>query len=561
MNQIIKIEMGLLLIICCAATLNLISAAPQTDAAQTAQQGKQVGGNVNTNATSADADNLDYDYLDAFVNEPSKETYSKRPEIVDHAEANPNVDNSLPGKHLDKNVNTTATSAEADSVDFDFLSEFFDEPSNETDSTRSEFVDYGTTRQTDADLTQTDKKLKDGKLPTLDLTAEKNQLKAEVENIFQPTAQQRNQLFSAIDNTFQSIINRLSKHNNTDLTAHPVADPNAKACGQQSECVELWMCRKSIINNHGAYSIQFRSARNEELCSYNEVCCHIADKILSRPQDVQPNKMADCGVRHENGVQLTIEDPRHNEANFGEFPWMVAILVNEDPLLIYIGGGSLIAPNVVLTAAHKITNRTLANLIVRAGEWDQRTTREIFNHQDRALRQYIIHPHYDGSFSNIALLLLQAPFDPSPHISPICLPKASERFDNTRCIVTGWGKSTHNTNAYQHILKEITVPVLPRAECIAKLSKISDSNLIFDPSYICAGGEKGIDACLGDGGAPLVCPIPGHPSRYYQAGIVAWGIGCGLENVPAGYTNVPYLMPWVSRELDKLNIDKKYYTP
>ncbi|XP_064553845.1 phenoloxidase-activating factor 2-like isoform X2 [Drosophila montana] len=525
-----KIELALLLIICCAATLNQISAAPQTDSAQ-------LGGNVGiTTATSTEAGSVDYDFLDALLNE--------------REQTHPSVDKPLPGKQLDGNE-----------IDYDFLDTFFGGPSNETDP---EFVDVAAADPNVYEAlpeSQADKQIKDGKLPALDLTAEKNQLMANVENIFRPTAQQRNQLLSAIDNTFQSIINRFSKHNNTEQTTHPVADPNAKSCGQQSECVELWMCKNSTINNNGAYSIHLRPAHNEPQCSYNQVCCHIADKILSRPQAVQPSKMADCGLRHENGVQLTIEDPRHIEANFGEFPWMVAILVMEDPLLIYIGGGSLLAPNVVLTAAHKLTNRTLANFIVRAGEWDQRTTREIFNHQDRTLRLIIMHPHFDGSFNNIALLLLQAPFDPSPHISPICLPTASDRFDHTRCIVTGWGKSTGDTNAYQHILKEVTVPVLPRAECITKLTKVSDTSLIFDPSYICAGGEKGIDACLGDGGAPLACPIPGSPNRYYQAGIVAWGIGCGLENVPAGYTNVPYLMPWVSRELDKLNIDRKYYTP
>lgn len=30
---------------------------------------------------------------------------------------------------------------------------------------------------------------------------------------------------------------------------------------------------------------------------------------------------------------------------------------------------------------------------------------------------------------------------------------------------------------------------------------------------------------LGDGGSPLVCPVNGKPGHYYQAGIVAWGIG------------------------------------
>jgi len=45
-----------------------------------------------------------------------------------------------------------------------------------------------------------------------------------------------------------------------------------------------------------------------------------------------------------------------NEAEYGEFPWMVAILkTNYDPQKdqnLAICGGSLIAPNVVLTGAH-----------------------------------------------------------------------------------------------------------------------------------------------------------------------------------------------------------------
>lgn len=34
-----------------------------------------------------------------------------------------------------------------------------------------------------------------------------------------------------------------------------------------------------------------------------------------------------------------------------------------------------------------------------------------------------------------------------------------------------------------------------------------------------------LDTCKGDGGSPLVCPVQGHAGHYYQAGIVAWGIG------------------------------------
>jgi secreted trypsin-like serine protease len=42
----------------------------------------------------------------------------------------------------------------------------------------------------------------------------------------------------------------------------------------------------------------------------------------------------------------------------------------------------------------------------------------------------------------------------------------------------------------------------------------------------------------GDGGAPLVCPIQGHPGHFYQAGIVAWGLRCGDEGIPGVYVVV-----------------------
>ena len=33
---------------------------------------------------------------------------------------------------------------------------------------------------------------------------------------------------------------------------------------------------------------------------------------------------------------------------------------------------------------------------------------------------------------------------------------------------------------------------------------------------MCAGGQLGEDACFGDGGGPLVCPLKQDPQRYVQ---------------------------------------------
>ncbi|KAM8716518.1 hypothetical protein ACLKA7_003400 [Drosophila subpalustris] len=385
-----------------------------------------------------------------------------------------------------------------------------------------------------------------------DLSAKRDEFETKLVNILAPRGPQTDLLKATLDETFKNISYRLENNQ------------NAKSCGDNMECVEIWMCKNSTRNQNGMYSIQFRTSFVEGECNYNQICCHTSDKIEKRPKPEVLSRMQDCGIRHVNGVELAIEGERNLEANFGEFPWMIGILEKETSLvlslLINYGGGSLLAPNVVLTAAHKVANKLPSNLIARAGEWDSATTKEIYNHQDLGVQRIIVHAQFHSTYNNIALLLLKGSFNPSPHISPICLPSFNENFDYSRCIVTGWGKRASTSKEYPHILKEITVPVLPRSECNNKLKLKLGPGFLLEQGSICAGGEKDVDSCFGDGGAPLICPIKNSPNRYYQAGIVAWGIGCGMENVPAVYTNVPYFSSWISEELSKLHVDNKYYT-
>lgn len=63
----------------------------------------------------------------------------------------------------------------------------------------------------------------------------------------------------------------------------------------------------------------------------------------------------------------------------------------------------------------------------------------------------------------------------------------------------------------------------------------------------------------GDGGSPLVCPMDNDPNRYYQAGIVAWGIDCGLANTPGVYSSVARFRSWIDTELQNMNVDTSGY--
>jgi secreted trypsin-like serine protease len=110
-------------------------------------------------------------------------------------------------------------------------------------------------------------------------------------------------------------------------------------------------------------------------------------------------------------------------------------------------------------------------------------------------------------------------------------------FSNRRCWVSGWGKDAFgDAGNYQHVMKEVDVPVVSNPECERRLRQTRlGSDFALHPGFLCAGGEEGKDACKGDGGGPLVCEVGG---TWQLAGLVSWGIGCGHKTIPGVYVKV-----------------------
>lgn len=295
---------------------------------------------------------------------------------------------------------------------------------------------------------------------------------------------------------------------------------------------------------------------------YLEICCG-EDSISETRPTPKPGedskKPIGCGYRNLDGVGFRIQGQTNGEAEYGEFPWMVAIYSNNGSnSILYHCGGALIHPEVVLTAAHCVKNKK--NLKVRAGEWDTQTQNELYPYQDIGVKSSIYHQHYYSGalYNDVALLFLKKPVELDHHINVICLPPQDIVVDDDDCFSSGWGKDVFGKEGrYQTILKKVELPMVPRKKCQENLRETRlGKKFKLHNSFVCAGGEEGQDTCKGDGGSPLVCPIPNTENQYYQIGMVAWGIGCGGKNIPGVYVNVPIFRKWIDEQmtLRKYNI-------
>jgi len=225
-------------------------------------------------------------------------------------------------------------------------------------------------------------------------------------------------------------------------------------------------------------------------------------------------------------------------------PWQVGLIVAGTPAARGLFcGGSLVAPDWVLTAAHCVVDRVTGQISPPA------EIEVIANTQDLAVigtyvtvAAVIPHEHYQArtNDNDIALLKLRTPV---PNSAPIALitpeDEAQAVSAGTSAWVTGWGATEENGRLSRELLG-VLVPIVARDACNAPDSYAGAITV----NMICAG-ERGKDSCQGDSGGPLTLPGEGS-GTHVQIGIVSFGQGCAREKKPGVYTRVAVYRSWIA---------------
>ncbi|XP_075427137.1 mannan-binding lectin serine protease 1 isoform X2 [Ascaphus truei] len=260
-----------------------------------------------------------------------------------------------------------------------------------------------------------------------------------------------------------------------------------------------------------------------------------------------------CGLpRFSRTAQPRIS--RGSSAQKGISPWIAMFSFSQSGRPFC--GGSLIGNRWIVTAAHCLHQELdQENPVLNSSSMfnpssfkvilgKHRTMRKDDTEQAFQAKHLLVHPDYNSkTFQyDIALVELSDKAFLNDYVMPICLPEEPVQTEDS-VLVSGWGKQF--LTRLPEVLMEVEIPVVDHAVCQAGYVAM---NRLVTEDMLCAGEkEGGKDACSGDSGGPMAT-LSQHKKRWYLAGVVSWGVGCGENDRYGVYSNVYKSLAWIKEK-------------
>ncbi|XP_076308429.1 serine proteinase stubble-like [Tachypleus tridentatus] len=237
---------------------------------------------------------------------------------------------------------------------------------------------------------------------------------------------------------------------------------------------------------------------------------------------------------------------------FGAWPWQVSVRKSS-----FFGfssthrcGGAVLSKDWIITAGHCVHDLHVPQIRIRVGEYDFSSVLEPFPFVERRAERKVVHPKYNlFTYENdLALVKLNEPVEFRPHIAPICLPHGNEDLEGHNATITGWGRLSEG-GILPSMMQELQMPIVSNTKC-TNMFLAAGRREYIPGTFMCAGYEDGgRDSCQGDSGGPV--QVQREDGRWFLAGIISWGIGCGEPNLPGVSTRISKFKDWIIENLTK----------
>lgn len=238
----------------------------------------------------------------------------------------------------------------------------------------------------------------------------------------------------------------------------------------------------------------------------------------------------------------------------GSWPWAVYVQAITDPgppLHGFACTGTVVAPNVVLTAGHCATDEATgavvpaADYTVVAGAHDLSVASA---GQQLAVKQVIRHPSYalnagGAPIDDVALLIL-ATSTSSPAIALAGSADAALTAPGTVAAMAGWGLTDGSASTPPAQLSQAAANVESDATCRASWRRLYDPATMLCTHDDAAGATS---TCSGDSGGPLA--VQRADGTWVEIGVTSWGDAACSPTSPSVFARVSAVSGWIEQQI------------